>query len=163
MPSTIGESLIILFASYSREIANNPDCALEARGEPAHEVGVKSHFRFLGLRWGRLRQWWQVVTAEGNRPTFKEWAKMARLVARRTVGKWPRPEERRAILHNYRKCVRCPFHSTQFHQCLGCNCVMPLKLAFGGGCWAREQDPNSTFGFAAGEQTDLVPSGDHHG
>lgn len=161
MPSIIGESLIILFAGYSHRLADNPDCALESREKATHQVGVKSQFRFLGLRWRRLRQWWAVVaTDERDRPTLKNWAQMLALVMRRALSQPRSAEARKQVRRDYAICLRCPFHERHLHVCAGCGCSMPLKLAAGGACWAKERDPNSLFGF--GGATSFSPASSDH-
>jgi len=66
----------------------------------------------------------------------------------RSIGKERPREVRERIVAGYRICVRCPFHDRELHACAGCGCFMPFKLAAGGGCWARETDPNSRNGFS---------------
>lgn len=96
----------------------------------------------LGLRAGRLIEWWRVVRDAERRPSLRQWLEMVSLIAgvdfRAPV---------RDVVANYRKCVRCPFHDPTAHACALCGCHMPLKLAAGGGCAAKEIDPNSTVGF----------------
>lgn len=106
-------------------------------------------FRLLGLRWGRWTRWWAVIRDEGHRPTLKDWAKMAALVWRLAVSKPRSAEDRKRVRRCYAVCCRCNFQDRHLRTCIGCGCVMPIKLAAGGGCWAHEQDPATTIGFSS--------------
>jgi hypothetical protein len=117
----------------------------------------------FGLRWSRLREW-RAAVARSPSIGLREWLAMGALLihALRQPGG---PETRKRIRRDWRDCVRCPFHDPVFHRCIGCGCAMAYKIAAGGKCWAREQDPNSTMGFprvAAHESSaaNPCPSGD---
>ena len=103
--------------------------------------------RFLGLRWGRWREWWANIRQEGRFPTAKQWGKMARLM---WLLPWREPrtaEDRKKVCRDYRICAHCAFHDHEFRRCALCGCYMPYRLAAGGICAAKEIDPKSTIGF----------------
>jgi hypothetical protein len=115
--------------------------------------------RPLGLRWGRWAQWWAVVRDEERKPTWRQWAQMGMLAWRHAKNPNRTVDARRAIRRAYGVCLRCPLHDLKLHTCLLCGCVQPIKLAAGGGCAAREADPNSTIGFSLpGAATEVSPA-----
>lgn len=103
--------------------------------------------RPFGLRWRRLLEWARVLREAGRTLTLRDLLAMVRLAL---IGQ-PSP----SAAADYRVCVRCPFHDLTLRQCLGCGCYMPYKLATGGTCWAREQDPASRIGFPKNQPMDF--------
>lgn len=116
--------------------------------QPQEPRRVKLKVRFLGLRLARYLVWLRVIRSNVDRPTIQQWVEMARLAITSLLR--GRSDGAKAMIRrNYAVCLRCPFHMLETHQCSGCGCQMTLKAAAGGTCWAREQDPDSTFGYPA--------------
>lgn len=104
-------------------------------------VGARRSLRPFRLRWRRLRTWREVASfAHGT--TAADLFRMVVLAGRALLRRPPA-----GVVARYRVCVRCEFHDRAQRACLGCGCYMPYKLAAGGRCWAREQDPRSGYGF----------------
>lgn len=162
MPEIITNARQLRLPDRPKRTYSGPEPTLDSGNQTQHRQpmivqGWKVTGRWLrrpfGLRWGRYLLFARMLRADGLRASdlraiLRVLGGAALELAR---GRRRPPKD---ILADYRVCVRCCCHEWAFHRCSICFCSMPLKLAAGGGCGAREIDPASPLGFSVEKNSD---------